>query len=40
MAAELKRPIGIINIGETRGDKLAVFRVPARCGEVLPLLHV
>ncbi|KAL7642122.1 UNVERIFIED_CONTAM: hypothetical protein RMT77_006682 [Armadillidium vulgare] len=40
MSAESKIPIGIINIGVTRGDKLSSFRIPARCGEVLPLVTV
>jgi NAD-dependent SIR2 family protein deacetylase len=31
-------PIGILNIGESRGDELADVRVEARAGEVLPRL--
>jgi NAD+-dependent protein deacetylase sirtuin 4 len=37
-AAERHMPIGMINIGETRGADLADVRVEARAGEVLPLL--
>jgi NAD-dependent protein deacetylase/lipoamidase sirtuin 4 len=37
-AAERHMPIGMINIGESRGDELADVRVEARVGEVLPLL--
>jgi NAD-dependent deacetylase sirtuin 4 len=37
-AAERHMPIGMINIGESRGDPLADVRVEARVGEVLPLL--
>ena len=35
-AAERALPIGIVNLGETRGDELADFRVGARAGELLP----
>ncbi len=37
-AAERHMPIGMINIGESRGDELADVRVEARAGEVLPQL--
>ncbi len=37
-AAERHMPIGMINIGESRGDDLADVRVEARVGEVLPTL--
>jgi NAD+-dependent protein deacetylase sirtuin 4 len=37
-AAERQMPIGMINIGETRGAELADVHVEARAGEVLPLL--
>lgn len=33
--SELKKPIGIINIGPTRGDAFANLRIDARCGDVL-----
>lgn len=33
--SELKKPIGIINIGPTRGDSFADLRINARCGDVL-----
>ena len=31
-------PIAIVNIGPTRADELATFKVEAKCGEVLPHL--
>ncbi|RKH17373.1 NAD-dependent protein deacetylase [Corallococcus sp. CA047B] len=37
-AAERHMPIGILNIGESRGDSLADVRVEARAGDVLPRL--
>lgn len=37
-ASERHIPIGLINIGESRGDSLADVRVEARIGEVLPQL--
>ncbi|MDY7228980.1 NAD-dependent protein deacetylase [Hyalangium rubrum] len=37
-ASERYMPIGMINIGESRGDALADVRVEARVGEVLPQL--
>ncbi|WP_414654170.1 NAD-dependent protein deacetylase [Hyalangium sp.] len=37
-AAERHMPIGMLNIGESRGDDLADVRVEARVGEVLPRL--
>ncbi len=37
-AAERHMPIGMINIGECRGEELADVRVEARAGEVLPQL--
>jgi NAD+-dependent protein deacetylase sirtuin 4 len=37
-AADRHLPIGIINLGESRGDPLADVRVEARAGEVLPRL--
>ncbi|TFY08286.1 NAD-dependent deacetylase, partial [Escherichia coli] len=37
-AAERHIPIGILNIGESRGDGLADVRVEARAGDVLPRL--
>jgi NAD-dependent SIR2 family protein deacetylase len=37
-AAERHMPIGMINIGECRGEALADVRVEARAGEVLPQL--
>lgn len=35
-AAELGRPIAILNLGETRGDPLAALKLDARAGAVLP----
>jgi len=37
-AADLKKPIVLVNQGETRGDKYATIRVDAPLGEVLPEL--
>ena len=37
-AKELRMPIAILNIGKTRSDHLADFKVSSVCGEVLPLL--
>jgi NAD+-dependent protein deacetylase sirtuin 4 len=37
-ASERHMPIGMINMGESRGDALADVRVEARVGEVLPRL--
>lgn len=37
-AAELHKAIAIVNIGETRGDKLASIKVNAKCGDVIPQL--
>ena len=37
-AHERKKPIAIVNIGETRGDHLAFLKINARCGEILPLV--
>ncbi|XP_029631692.1 NAD-dependent protein lipoamidase sirtuin-4, mitochondrial isoform X1 [Salmo trutta] len=38
-AAEQKIPVAILNIGSTRADHLAEFRVSARCGEVLSVIQ-
>ncbi|XP_068094808.1 NAD-dependent protein lipoamidase sirtuin-4, mitochondrial [Hyperolius riggenbachi] len=35
-AQEKKIPIAILNIGPTRADHLAVVKVTARCGDILP----
>lgn len=37
-AAERAMPIAIVNLGETRGDAHATFRLDARAGDVLPKL--
>lgn len=37
-AAELHKSIAIVNIGETRGDKLASIKINAKCGDVIPQL--
>ena len=38
-AAELGKPIGIVNLGPTRGDPLATLRVDGSAGEVLGALE-
>lgn len=38
-AADQKIPVAILNIGSTRADHLAEFRVSARCGEVLSVIQ-
>ena len=35
-AKELNKPIGIINIGPTRADKMTDLKIEARSGEILP----
>jgi NAD-dependent SIR2 family protein deacetylase len=37
-AAERNLPVGIVNLGRTRGDEIARVRVHGRTGEVLPAL--
>ncbi len=37
-AAKNGTPVGIVNLGETRGDGEATVRVEARCGDILPRL--
>ncbi|XP_043289404.1 NAD-dependent protein deacylase Sirt4 isoform X2 [Venturia canescens] len=37
-AVEAKKPIAVVNIGESRADKHAVLKVSSRCGEVLSKL--
>ncbi len=37
-AAERGIPVGLVNLGATRGDAEATVRVEARCGAVLPAL--
>lgn len=37
-AVEAKKPIAVINIGESRADKHANVKVSSRCGEVLSKL--
>lgn len=37
-AAEKNVPVGIVNLGSTRGDEIARVRVHGRTGEVLPAL--
>ncbi|XP_038648542.1 NAD-dependent protein lipoamidase sirtuin-4, mitochondrial isoform X2 [Scyliorhinus canicula] len=40
-AYEKKIPIALLNIGDTRADRLATLKINARCGEVLPcILHL
>jgi NAD-dependent SIR2 family protein deacetylase len=38
-AAERGVPVGIVNLGSTRGDEIARVRVHGRTGEVLPALN-
>ncbi|XP_067014742.2 NAD-dependent protein deacylase Sirt4 [Anabrus simplex] len=38
-ASELGKPIAIINIGETRGDKYAQLKIEKKCGDLLPRLY-
>lgn len=37
-AVEESKPVGIVNIGPTRADKHAVWRISTRCGDILPRL--
>ncbi|XP_072950608.1 NAD-dependent protein deacylase SRT2-like isoform X2 [Typha angustifolia] len=37
-AHEAKAPIAIVNLGDTRADDLASFKISARCGEIMPRL--
>ncbi|GFQ92450.1 NAD-dependent protein lipoamidase sirtuin-4, mitochondrial [Trichonephila clavata] len=39
-ASESKKCICIVNIGPTRADKLATFKITARCGEILPKIKI
>ncbi len=39
-AVEQKKPVAILNIGETRADKLASFKIEGRCGDVLPHIDI
>ncbi|KAF8792474.1 NAD-dependent protein lipoamidase sirtuin-4 like protein [Argiope bruennichi] len=39
-ASEFKKCIGIVNIGPTRADKLATFKITARCGDILPKIKL
>jgi NAD-dependent deacetylase sirtuin 4 len=38
LAHEKKLPYGIVNIGPTRGDEGAVFKIEDRVGSILPLV--
>lgn len=38
-AAEVNKPIAIVNIGDTRGDNLASLKIHAKCGDILPLIR-
>lgn len=38
-AADQGKPIAIVNIGETRADKLASLKLNVKCGDILPLLQ-
>lgn len=39
-ASEHKVPVAIINIGPTRGDALAQFKVESRLGDILPQIFL
>ncbi|XP_035205068.1 NAD-dependent protein deacylase Sirt4-like [Stegodyphus dumicola] len=39
-ASEQKKCIGIVNIGPTRADHLASFKLNVRCGDILPKIQV
>ena len=39
-AKELKMPIAIVTIGQTRGDNLADLKISARCTEVLSQIQL
>ncbi|KAG8201649.1 hypothetical protein JTE90_012716 [Oedothorax gibbosus] len=39
-ASESNKCIGIVNIGPTRADKLASFKITARCGDILPKIKI
>ena len=39
-AAELGLPVLILNIGPTRGDKHALYKLEGRAGQVLPQLKL
>ena len=39
-ASEQKKPIAIVNIGETRADKLASLKINVKCGDIIPLMKL
>lgn len=39
-AAQQRKPIAIVNVGQTRGDKEATLKIEALCGDILPLLSI
>jgi NAD-dependent deacetylase sirtuin 4 len=39
-AQQLQIPIAIVNIGRTRGDSAAQFKISTRCGSILPLIQI
>ena len=39
-AAELNKPICILNIGETRADHLCDIKIEGKCGDLIPLVNV
>ncbi|GIY18579.1 NAD-dependent protein lipoamidase sirtuin-4, mitochondrial [Caerostris darwini] len=39
-ASEQKKCIGIVNIGSTRADKLATFKIKTRCGDILQNIKI
>ena len=39
-AEQLKLPIAIVNIGQTRADHAANLKISTRCGSILPLIEI
>lgn len=35
-AVEERKKVAIVNIGSTRADKLAICKISAKCGDILP----
>lgn len=40
VAQELRKSIGIINIGPTRGDSKATLKIDANCGDILTKIYI
>jgi NAD-dependent deacetylase sirtuin 4 len=39
-AQQFQLPIAIVNIGRTRADHAAQFKISTRCGSILPLIQI